>query len=127
MEVAYSRAYAGQGTTDKKLRVEVARHLGEVNGATIGGIEDLRDGYSLLRDLYAQAWLRSNRAYALRPVLEHYDYTVGLWLARADKVRSAAAAVERRAHAAGGGGAWDSGASRGSALALCHFRVARAC
>ena len=89
MEAAYQRAYAGQGTTDKKLRLEVARNLGLVNGATIGGIEDLRDEYSLMRDLYEQAWLRSNRAYALRPMLEHYDYTVGLWLARADKVRSA--------------------------------------
>ncbi len=89
MELAYSRAYAGQGTTDKKLRMEVARNLGLVNGATIGGIEDLRDGYSLMRDLYEQAWLRSNRAYSLRPVLEHYDYTIGLWLARSDKVRSA--------------------------------------
>ena len=89
MELAYQRAYAGQGTMDKKLRLEVARNLGEVNGATVGRIEDLRDGYSLLRDLYAQAWLRSNRAYALRPVLEHYDYTIGVWLARSDKVRSA--------------------------------------
>ena len=42
-----------------------------------------------IRDLYQQAWLRSNRPYALRPVLEHYDYTIGLWLARSDKIRTA--------------------------------------
>ncbi|HVG26508.1 MAG TPA: hypothetical protein VM865_02795, partial [Acidobacteriaceae bacterium] len=34
-------------------------------------------------------WLRTNRPYGLRPVLEHYDYTIGVWLARMDKVRSA--------------------------------------
>jgi hexosaminidase len=43
----------------------------------------------LIRDLYAQLWLRTNRPYALRPVLAHYDYTIDTWLARMDKVRSA--------------------------------------
>ncbi len=88
MEQAYARAYAGQGTTDRKLRMQVARELGDINGVN-GRIQDIKDTYSLLRDLYEQAWLRSNRPYALRPVLEHYDYTIGLWLARSDRMRSA--------------------------------------
>ncbi len=43
----------------------------------------------LMRDLFEQAWYRSNRAYGLRPVLEKYDYTVGIWEARGDRVHSA--------------------------------------
>ena len=54
-----------------------------------GRIQDLRNGTTLLRDLYESAWLRSNRPYWLRNVLEQYDYATQLWLARADKVRSA--------------------------------------
>lgn len=84
----YQRAYAAQGSTDKKVRASVGRELSDINGVN-GRIEDVRDTYSLLRDMYAAAWLRSNRPYALRPVLEHYDYTVGLWLARSDRFRSA--------------------------------------
>ncbi len=87
MELSYEKAYAGQGTTDRVKRMEVSRQLGDIDGVN-GRIQDLKDGYSLVRDLYEQAWLRSNRPYALRPVLEHYDYTIGIWLARSDKLRS---------------------------------------
>jgi hexosaminidase len=83
----YQRAYSMQNTTDKKQRMAVSRELSDINGVD-GRIRDMIDTYSLLRDLYEQAWYRSNRAYALRPVLEHYDYAVGTWLARSDKLRS---------------------------------------
>jgi len=39
--------------------------------------------------LFESAWLRSNRPYWLRNVLEQYDYTTQIWLARADKLHSA--------------------------------------
>ncbi|MDW5266872.1 MULTISPECIES: beta-N-acetylhexosaminidase [Acidobacteriaceae] len=84
----YQRAYDMRMTTDHKQRQTVASELSEINGNN-GRIADIRDDYSLIRDLYQQAWLRSNRPYALRPVLEHYDYTIGLWLARSDKIRVA--------------------------------------
>ena len=84
----YQRAYALQGTTDKKQRAAAARELNDINGIN-GRIEDVRDTYSLLRDMFAAQWLRSNRPYALRPVLEHYDYTAGNLLARSDRFRSA--------------------------------------
>jgi hypothetical protein len=84
----YQRAYAMQDTTDRKQRSAVSRELSDINGIN-GRIHDIIDTYSLLRDLYEQAWYRSNRAYALRPVLEHYDYTVGIWLERSDKLHSA--------------------------------------
>ena len=84
----YQRAYAKQNTKDRKERMDVSRELSDINGVN-GRIRDFIDTYSLLRDLYEQAWYRSNRAYALRPVLEHYDYTIGVWEARSERLRSA--------------------------------------
>lgn len=85
---AYARAQAAAPSNDRKVRATVSRELSDINGVN-GRIQDIKDSYSLLRDLYAQSWLRTNRAYALRPVLEHFDYTIGIWLARMDKVRNA--------------------------------------
>jgi hypothetical protein len=88
MAEGYARAQADADSTDRTQRREVSRELSDINGVN-GRIQDIKDGYSLIRGLYAQLWLRTNRPYALRPVLEHYDYTVGIWLTRMDKVRSA--------------------------------------
>jgi hypothetical protein len=84
----YQRAYAMQNTKDRKQRMDVGRELSDINGVN-GRIQDYIDAYSLLRDLFEQAWYRSNRAYALRPVLEHYDYTIGVWEGRSERMRSA--------------------------------------
>ncbi len=62
--------------------------LSSIRGVN-GRLEDIVARYSQLRDIYADLWLRTNRPYALRPVLEHYDYTIGLWYARIDRFRSA--------------------------------------
>jgi len=88
MTASYNRALATAASGDRKAKPSVAGLLGEINGVN-GRIQDIKDGYSLIRDLYAQSWLRTNRPYALRPVLEHYDYTIGVWLSRMDKIRSA--------------------------------------
>jgi hexosaminidase len=84
----YNRALTASTSTDKKIKASVGHNLGDIN-STNGRIQDIKDGYSLIRDLYAQTWLRTTRPYALRPVLEHYDYAIALWLSRMDKVRSA--------------------------------------
>jgi len=84
----YAEAQKALASPDKKIRAQVGPDLSNINGIN-GRIADIRDTYSLLRELYEQAWLRSNRAYALRPVLEHYDETIALWLGRSDKFRSA--------------------------------------
>jgi hexosaminidase len=88
MAAGYARAVAASTSTDKKTRGTVNRELSDLNSVN-GRIQDIRSGYTLLRDLYESAWLRSNRPYWLRNVLEQYDYTVQIWLARADKVHSA--------------------------------------
>jgi hexosaminidase len=88
MAAGYARALDASTSSDRKLRSSVNRELGDLNSVN-GRIEDIRNGYTLIRDLYESAWLRSNRPYWLRNVLEQYDYTTQLWLARADKVHSA--------------------------------------
>ncbi|MGE3526834.1 MAG: glycoside hydrolase family 20 zincin-like fold domain-containing protein, partial [Gemmatimonadales bacterium] len=47
-----------------------------------GRLQDLRDGYALLADLYRVAWLRENRPYWLRNVMAHYDLAIQRWLGR---------------------------------------------
>jgi hypothetical protein len=66
----------------------VTRELSDLNGIN-GRMQDMRNSYTLLRDLYESAWLRSNRPYWLRNILEQYDYAAHIWLARSDKLRSA--------------------------------------
>ncbi len=89
MQASYAHAVSLESSADKKDRAMVSHELGQISNAANGRMQDLRDGYSLTRDLYEQAWLRSNRPYALRPMLEHYDLAIQMWLARADKLRSA--------------------------------------
>jgi hypothetical protein len=62
--------------------------MSDING-TNGRLQDLTWGYSQLRDLFAQTWLRTNKPYALRPVLAHYDSAIALWQSRIDKFRTA--------------------------------------
>jgi hypothetical protein len=88
MAAGYARALAASASTDRKTRASVSRELSDLNGVN-GRIQDLRNGTTLLRDLYESAWLRSNRPYWLRNILEQYDYATQIWLARANKVRSA--------------------------------------
>jgi hypothetical protein len=83
----YARALSDSMSTDRKTRAAVSHELGDMYGVN-GRLQDLRSGYSLLRDLFESAWLRSDRPYWLRNVLEQYDYSVQLWLERADKVHS---------------------------------------
>ena len=85
---SYAHAYALQGSKNKDDRADVSRELGNIN-AVNGKLQDLRNGYSLMRDLYETAWLKTNRPYFLRNNLERYDLTIQLWLQRIDRVRTA--------------------------------------
>jgi hypothetical protein len=85
---SYAHAFALQTSKVKEDREELARELNSIN-AVNGKLQDLRNNYSLLRDLYEQAWLKSNRPYFLRNNLERYDYTVQMWLSRIDRMRTA--------------------------------------
>ena len=84
----YTRAQSDLTATDRKQHNMLSRELSDIRGIN-GRLEDILDTWALLRDLYAQAWLRSNRPYALRPILAHYDATLTLWQTRVDKFRAA--------------------------------------
>ena len=84
----YTRAQTAALSTDKQLHATTGPELSNIRGIN-GRLEDIRDTYALLRELYSQAWLQSNRPYALRPVLAHYDATIQLWQLRSDRFRSA--------------------------------------
>ena len=66
--------------------------------STNGRAQDLRDGYSLIRDMYEAAWLRENRPYWLHNVLARYDMATQLWIRRAERVSAARAELGRTHH-----------------------------
>ena len=63
--------------------------------STNGRAQDLRDGYSLIRDMYETAWLKENRPYWLHNVLARYDMATQLWISRADKVSATRSVLGR--------------------------------
>ncbi len=85
----YQRALIAQASPDKQLHATVAHELNDINNAVNSRTRDLRDNYALLRELYAQTWLRSNRLAGLRPVLTRFDTTLSLWQTRIDRINQA--------------------------------------
>jgi hexosaminidase len=77
----YARA---SDSTDKSP----GRDLADITGIN-GRIQDIRDGYSLIRDEYERAWNRENRPYWLHNVLARYDLATQLWIGRADRIDQA--------------------------------------
>jgi hypothetical protein len=88
MSADYAKALTDSISTDRKVRASVSHDLGDMNGVN-GRLQDIRYGYTLLRDLFESAWLRSNRPYWLRNNLQLYDHAAQIWLDRADRVHSA--------------------------------------
>ena len=74
----YARA---SDTTTKSI----SRDLADITGIN-GRLQDLRDGYSLIRDEYEKAWMRENRPYWIHNVLARYDIATQLWINRADRI-----------------------------------------
>ena len=74
----YARA---SDTTSKSA----SRDLADITGVN-GRLQDLRDGYSLIRDEYEKAWLRENRPYWIHNVLARYDLATQLWINRGDRI-----------------------------------------
>lgn len=51
-------------------------------GLNSGRLQDVRDGYTLVRDPYRDAWLVDNRPYGLQNNLVRYDRAAQLWVGR---------------------------------------------
>lgn len=74
----YADAYADQSTPHSRASSDLI----EISNAN-GRCQDLRDGYTLTRELFAQAWMRDNRPYWIENVLAQYDMAIQLWISRA--------------------------------------------
>lgn len=86
----YARAYALQGSKVRTDRAELIRALSDIahpNGVQ-GKMDDLRNEYSMLHDLYEEAWLKSYRPYYLHSMSERYTMATEMWITRGDKVRA---------------------------------------
>ncbi len=74
----YADAYSQAATQHARASSDLVQ-ISNANGRC----QDLRDGYTLTRELFEQAWLRDNRPYWLQNVLAQYDMAIQLWIARA--------------------------------------------
>jgi hypothetical protein len=83
----YDQARSLAATNDKTVRGQIAERLYAI-GSNNGRMQDIRDGYTLLRELYRQAWMRDNRVYWLQTNMDRYDQSAQLWIARGDKWQS---------------------------------------
>jgi len=63
--------------------------LGEITSRINSRTQDLRDGYTLGRELFEKVWLAENKPYTMRNVLERFDLGAQLWIQRGDKVAAA--------------------------------------
>jgi len=53
-----------------------------------GRCQDLRDGFSQLKNLYRDSWLAENRPYWIDNVLVRYDLQTQLWEKRGEAVNT---------------------------------------
>jgi len=68
-----------------KTRWDEVSTMIETIGSDNGKLEDIRDGYTQLGELYREAWLRDNRPYWLGNNRSHYDLSAQLWVGRSER------------------------------------------
>lgn len=85
------RSYARAADSTSRDR---NRDLSDISGIN-GRFQDLRDAYTLTRELYEAAWLRENRPYWLGNVLVKFDLAVQLWQSRADRFAATRSELSR--------------------------------
>jgi hypothetical protein len=83
MRDAYAKAYAMR--SDEKHHSETEDILDSI-GSMNGRCQDLRDGYSMLKDLYRASWLAENQPAWIDNVLVRYDLRIQLWQQRGEGI-----------------------------------------
>ena len=81
MRNLYAEAYAAQ--SDRAHFTATNNLLDDISSMN-GHCQDLRDGYSLLKNLYRESWLAENRPYWIDNVLVRYDLRTQLWQKRGE-------------------------------------------
>ena len=87
-EIIDTYAHAQQAAANPKTPDDVDSALYQITD-TNGRCQDLRNAYSLTRDLYEQAWLKENRPFWLHNVLVRYDVATQLWERRGNQFAEA--------------------------------------
>jgi tetratricopeptide (TPR) repeat protein len=85
MRSAYARAYTLRN--DENHSTEARELLYSITSMN-GRCQDLRDAYSMLKNLYRESWLAENRPYWLDNVLVRYDLQIQLWQKRGDDLNT---------------------------------------
>jgi hexosaminidase len=83
-EILDAYAAAQQRPRDPQHDRETSNMLDEISSMN-GRCQDLRDGYSALREEYAQVWRSENRPYWLPNVQVRYDLAIQLWQSRGNQ------------------------------------------
>jgi len=83
-ECAEIYSHARELSADKTRWDEVGEMLWTI-GSNNGRLQDIRDGYTQLGQLYREAWLIDNRPYWLANNQARYDRSAQLWIGRADQ------------------------------------------
>jgi hypothetical protein len=83
----YARA-AAAADTSREGRTNAGRELSDIAGMN-GRAQDLRDGYTLGRELYNKAWGRENKPYWEGNILARFDKATQLWIDRMDRITQA--------------------------------------
>ena len=85
MRSTYARAYAMRNDPKKdSAATDLLYSISSMNGRC----QDLRDDYSMLKNLYRDSWLAENRPYWLDNVLVRYDLQIQLWQQRGDTINT---------------------------------------
>jgi len=87
-EIAEMYARAGSADTTREGRRRATDELAGITHIN-GRIQDMREGFANLKQLYRQAWLAENRPYWIDNVLGRYDLNVQRWIAREEDVAAA--------------------------------------
>jgi hexosaminidase len=78
-ETLYAKAQSAAG--DKNRHSEVSEALYTI-GSNNGRLQDIRDGYSQLGQLFEDAWMRDNRIYWLANNKARYERSTEMWIGR---------------------------------------------
>jgi hexosaminidase len=79
MRNTYAQAYAMSKDHTKDI---ATRNLLDSISSMNGHFQDLRDNFSMLKNLYRQSWLAENRPYWIDNVLVRYDLQIQMWQKR---------------------------------------------
>ncbi len=85
MRTAYAEAYAMRH--DSKHETATRELLYSITSMN-GRCQDLRDGYSMLKNMYRDSWLAEDRPYWMDNVLVRYDLQIQQWQRRGDKINT---------------------------------------